>query len=275
MKQYNVVNVSQLTVVKAKKKESTLATLGVENPSQSHTVKDKKKQTTLENHGVEFPQQSSIVRKKSTNKCLLTHGVENPSQSTLVQKKKQATCNLHYGTNFPAQADVIKERTKQTCMATYGVEHSLQAPEVRARGIATNLLTYGVEHPSQNVEVMERTQKNAKKYKEFKMPSGAIRKVQGYEPFALRDLFAASYTEEQIMTNRKDVPHLAYDVGGKKRVYFPDIFIPHENKIIEVKSTWTFKCKADNIELKKKACLDGGYSYELWCYNAKGVRVEV
>ncbi len=106
------------------------------------------------------------------------------------------------------------------------------------------------------------------------MPSGAVRKVQGYEPFALKELIKI-YSEEQIKTDRKDVPRVQYEVDRKKRYHFPDIFIPHENKLVEVKSTWTLKCKSDNIQLKKKACEEQGFLYEIWCFNPKGKRIEV
>ena len=168
----------------------------------------------------------------------------------------------------------IKAKQRATMLLNHGVEHNFQAGPLRNERIQTFLDKYGVEHPAQNQEVMERTQKNAKKYKEYTMPSGTIRNVQGYEPFALRDLLEI-YSEDQIKTDRKDVPHIQYLVEGKKRVHFPDIFVPHENRLIEVKSTWTLRCKHDNIQLKKKACEQQGFRYEIWCFDAKGNRVDL
>jgi len=170
--------------------------------------------------------------------------------------------------------ETIKKR-ENTNIIIYGHPSHNMAESVKEKKRITNLDRRGVENPAQCPDVMEKAQKNAKKYKEFGMPSGAIRKVQGYEPFALEALLKAGYTEEQIKTERKDVPYIDYEVDGKKRRYFPDIFIPHEHKIIEVKSTWTYACKTDNIELKKKTCLDAGYLYETWCYDKKGARVDV
>ncbi len=106
------------------------------------------------------------------------------------------------------------------------------------------------------------------------MPSGEIRKVQGYEPFALRDLLKL-YREEQIVTGRKEIPRIKYEKDGKTKYHYPDIFIPHLKMIIEVKSTWTFKCKSDNVLIKKKFAEDEGFIYEIWCYDSKGDRIEI
>ena len=121
-------------------------------------------------------------------------------------------------------------------------------------------------------EIQEKSSKNSKRFKDYKMPSGEVRRVQGYEPFALDELLK-SYTENQIKTSRKDVPRIQYLLDDKKRYYFPDIFIPHENKIIEVKSTYTIQCYPKMIEAKGQACKNKGFIYEIWTFDEKGNRV--
>lgn len=101
------------------------------------------------------------------------------------------------------------------------------------------------------------------------MPSGEIRKVQGYEPFALDELVKI-YEETDIITDRKDIPRICYKIEDKQKYYFPDIYIKSQNKIIEVKSDWTYKCKEDNIQEKSNATKTEGYNYEMWIYDGKG-----
>ena len=102
------------------------------------------------------------------------------------------------------------------------------------------------------------------------MPSGKVVKIQGYEPFALNELITL-YHEDFIKTNKKDVPRITYiDASNINHYYFPDIFISNSNKIIEVKSTWTYKCNIDINNLKAKACKDQGYIFEFWIYDRKG-----
>ena len=81
--------------------------------------------------------------------------------------------------------------------------------------------------------------------------------------------------EEDIVTGSKNVPTIWYnDEAGKKHRHYVDIFIPSQNKCIEIKSTWTAEKKKDNIFLKQESGKKLGYSYEIWVYNNKGTIVE-
>ena len=261
-------------------KEKTLITLqekygeNIINAFQAEEVKNKIRCTNMERLGVEYPSQSEEVKNKIRGTNMERLGVKYPGQSAEVKEKSRITCLERYDVVSPLQNKEIMEKVKATNLERYGVVSPLQNKEIMEKVKATNLERYGVEHVLQNKEIMEHAQKNAKKYKSFEMPSGAVRKVQGYEPFAL-NILVKVYEEEQIKTDRKDVPRVQYEVDGKKKYHFPDIFIPHENKLIEVKSTWTLNCKTDNIKLKKKACEKRGFLYEIWCFDGKGNRVEV
>jgi len=278
-------------------KNTNLEKYGVKHPIQSPSIKEKIDNTMIDKYGVKHALQNKDLKNKAEDTCMKNHGVKNPFESDKIKEVIKETNNLKYGADYGVESEIVKEKIKETNIERYGVscslqnedvikkvistnierygsEHAFQNIDVRNRFKETNLERYGTEYPAQNQEVMERTQKNAKRYKEFVMPSGDIRKVQGYEPFALKKLLEV-YTEDQLKTSTKNVPRIQYEVNGKKRYHFPDIFIPHENKLVEVKSTWTFKNKADNVLLKKKAAEEQGFLYEIWCFDGKGKRVEV
>lgn len=71
----------------------------------------------------------------------------------------------------------------------------------------------------QSKEIQAKMQVNGKKYKKYRFPSGEIRNVQGYEPFAL-DLLVKDFKEEDIKTNRLDVPSFAYQLDEKQEFIF-------------------------------------------------------
>jgi hypothetical protein len=275
--------------IKEKIEENNLRKYGSKNVFGSTEIKNKIKITMLRKYGVQYVLQipiykeklllhNSIVLKENKEKikrtCLIRYGVNYVSQSLMYKIKYTNTCIRKYGVPHISQTKQFKEKVKQTFLKNYGVDNPNKTKVVRDKIKKTCIEKYGVEYPSQNKEVQEKTQKNAKKYKEYKMPCGEIRKVQGYEPFAL-DYLVTQYKEDDIKTNRKDVPRIPYVVEEKRHYYFPDIYIPSENKIIEVKSTWTYKCKTDNIPHKEKATKEAGYNYEIWVYNKKGEKIQI
>lgn len=186
------------------------------------------------------------------------------------------------------------EKCKETCMEKYGVSNAGKVPEVieKIKGIwdtkfgghpkktkevqekwkATCLEKYG-GHPNQNKEVQVKSEATSFHYKEYMMPSGIIVKYQGYENLALDEL-VQEYEEEDICCGRLNIPTIDYYINQTKHVYFPDIYIKSENKIIEVKSEWTITLKRGNVEEKALATIKAGYRYEIWVYNDKKVKVE-
>ena len=62
------------------------------------------------------------------------------------------------------------------------------------------------------------------------------------------------------------------DEKSQRHRYFSDIFIPHKNLIIEVKSTWTYEkgMKQGKLVLQREACLRAGYDYKYMVYTDLG-----
>lgn len=104
---------------------------------------------------------------------------------------------------------------------------------------------YGVENPSQDKLSFEKQQMHKNALKVFTFPSGNLYNVQGYEIQALQFLLDQGYKEEDLLlVNRPTIKYFwsSFDSYGddKWHSYHPDIVIPGENKIIEVKSQWTY-----------------------------------
>ena len=173
------------------------------------------------------------------------------------------------------QSEEVKQTLINNNLEKYGVEHVLQIKEIRDKSIPTYLEKYGVEHHTQNTEMFEKTMKNAYKLKDYTLPSGNRIKIQGYEHYALDELLKDGILEEDIINGCKNVPEIWYtDENVGKHRHYVDIFIPSQNRCIEVKSTWTAEKKKDNIFLKQQAGKELGYNYEIWIYNGKGEKVE-
>jgi hypothetical protein len=236
-------------------KQAVLKKYGVENVFQLNEIKEKLIKTNISKYGTPSPNQNEEIRQKTKNTCLEKYGVENPLKSQDVKMKIEKTCVEKYGVNNPLKSNIVREKAKKYYLNKYGVEYNSQVPEI-----------------------LEKASKNSYRKKTYIFPSGKEISCQGYEPFALDKLVKEeNVSEEDIVTGCKNVPTIWYDdEENKKHRHYVDIFIPNQNRCIEVKSTWTIrKEKQDNIYLKQEAAKQLGYNYEIWVYNAKKELVEV
>jgi hypothetical protein len=272
LKKYGVEYPLQNTNIMNKFQNTVLQRYGVKHILQVEQFKEKSKETMIERYGVNCILQLDKIKNEIKQKNLKKYNVEYNLQANEIRDQIKNKILAKYGVEYYLQSTDFKEKCKETCLQRYGVENVSQVKEIKEKIRKTNLQRYGVEISLQSQEIQEKIQKNAKKYKEYTMPSGINRKVQGYEPFALNELIKI-YKETDIITDRKTIPRITYNINDKKRYYFPDIYIPSQNKIIEVKSTWTYKSKQDNIEEKANATRLAGYDYEIWIYDNKGNKI--
>ena len=299
IEKYGVDNPSKLEEIKDKQKKTNLERYGVEFIVHNKESKEKMVQTNLEKYGTKYGLQNQAIKEKIVKTNLEKYGVENVSQNISVHEKMKNTMQEKYGVNYPLQNRDIMNKLEETCLQKYGdknpllnidiknkrvnkikikygVEYPSQNKEIRKKTIETFIKKYGFENPMQNPEIANKSSENCYKPKSFVFPSGREIICQGYEPFALKDLIEIyNVHEDNIITGCKNVPTIwYYDVNDKKHRHYVDIFIPSENKCIEVKSSWTLSYKQSNIFEKQKAAKEMGYLYEIWVYDCKGNIVE-
>jgi hypothetical protein len=252
VKNLGVDNPSKLQAVKDKKMDSSLRKYGVENISQAPEVKAAKRATMQERYGVDCPFQHPEVISKCQQTMIDVYGMPNPSQCPQLQDKKRATWLKNYGVFEVMSSKYFRETSEKTCLDKYGVSHVMHVPEIASRVRSSSFST-----------------------KLYTFPSGREVVLQGYEPYAIDLLIKQGYDESQIMTSKRDVPEIWYmDSDFVVRRYYMDIHIPKENRVIEVKSTWTVKLNPDVIERKLQACHNAGFVTDTWTFDKKGALVE-
>ena len=162
---------------------------------------------------------------------------------------------------------------KKYFLDKYGVESFTQTDEFKESFKRTCIKHYGVDHPMKDPTVCEKVLRKLHKFKEYKLPSGKIIKLQGYEGKALDLLFNDGLIETDLITSKyeiqKEIGQLKYSFKGKGHAYFPDFYIKSKKQVIEVKSTWTFdRCGKlpieDNVFFKKKESVElAGFNFKL------------
>jgi hypothetical protein len=269
---YGVEYSLQCEHVKNKVLDTNLNKYGVKNVLQNKEIREKIKNTWIKNWGVEHPSKSEIIKIKKTETCYKNSGYKFPMQNKETKDKSKQTSLLNFGVEYPSQSLEIKNKIKKNNLNNWGVEHTLQHESIKQKGVNTCLIKYGVKNPMQNPVICEKACDNYK-IKYFTLPSGKVIKYQGYENLALDELLK-TISENDIVNSKSNVPHIWYKTDdGKDHRHYVDIFIPTENRCIEVKSTWTIKHTKSNIFLKQNAAKELGYKYEIWVYNKNGEKI--
>lgn len=218
------------------------------------------------------------VKAKKQQVLLDTYGVTNVSQLSEVMDKKKKTWIKKYGVDNPSKAkvnidkikdkwEVINTKRKETMLKKYGVESYNSTEEFKDRRKKTWIEKYGVDNPTKNVDILHKSMmsnsKSEYRTKTLILPSGKIIRYQGFEDQVILELLDSGIPEDEIITGPGNVPHIRYEFEGKICRYYPDIYLPMFNKIIEVKSIYTWnKYKARN-EAKIKATKEAGYDVEV------------
>lgn len=267
---YGVEYPLQSKDIRKKVKQTIFKNYGVNNPGQSKEIRQKMKETNIKKYGVEEPLSSSIIREKIQITTKEKYGVDNTINSSEIKNKIKETMIKRYGVEYTAQSYILREKMKKTNIEKHGVEYPIQSSIIKEKMKKTNIEKYGVEHPSQIPGFSEKQVINSYKRKEVITPSGKVLYMQGYEPHAYKILLY-TYTEEEILNSRIDVPEIWWsDKEGKRHRYYVDFYIPKDNLMIEIKSERTLIIGKEKIEKTLQASKESGYNIELWVINNKG-----
>lgn len=271
---------------------------GEKSKDEMDAILQTRRETLMLSHGVDNVSKIPEVREKL--RIAYWDTFDDRREKTIETNQR------NYGVDSYMETSEFREKTKLRCIADHGAEHYMKVPEIAAKValkntenaeermtmtantklkkygdrtfnnreklIETCMEKYNVSNPQQVPEFFERQMVAAFKYKEYIFPSGKIANIQGYENYALDELLK-SYNEEDIITGRTEIPTISYiDKQGVNHVYFPDIYIPKENLIIEVKSQYTHSGTSEHVRintLKMNACIAQGYNFKYMIMDPK------
>jgi hypothetical protein len=291
LQRYGVENALNVESVKQKIRETCKDKYGVDNVFKSDTIKQKIRKTCKRKYGVDYASQHNSVKQKVRETCLKKYGVACYTKSNKFKNYLQQFCLTNYGVRYIGQIPHVKAKIRKRFLTKYGVPCPMNQPQIRAELVSKHLKKHGVKHPMQREEVKEKVRRtfyknygtrhpmqnpvyaenvsrNSFLHKEYKLPSGKSISIQGYEDLALDELLKI-YKEDEIFTSKKQVPEIWYiDQVGKYRRYYPDVYIPKDNIIIEVKSEYTYIKEASEFHKKRKACEYLGFKFESYIFKS-------
>ena len=226
-------------------------------------VTEKYNNSMIDKYGVPWPMQSKALVNKSQETCVTKYGVTSFTKTD--QFKIQMS--EKYQNETIEKREIRLDKNRKTNIEKYGVDWFSKTELFGEKCKRVWFENYGVEHPSQSSIVAEKTLGGYKKsWHEYTLPSGKIIKLQGYEPQVFDELLKI-YNENEILYKKGSVPQIWYiDKNNKRHRYFPDFYIPKDNLIIEVKSTFTYNKELEKNLLKEKSAREGGYNFRMWIW---------
>ena len=166
-------------------------------------------------------------------------------------------------------------RIKRDCVAKYGVEYHFQRPEIKRKRQRTMVRLYGKKHALQNKELFDKMQVSSSRRKLYVLGRRKIQ-VQGYEPQGLDFILSKGVKPKDIEAGvgNPNMPTVDYWYKGMWRVYYPDIWLPRQNRIFEVKNSDNYRRDHKRNMLKEKACIEAGYNFTWLVMSKSGERID-
>lgn len=261
-----------------KRKQTSVSKYGTPHPSQSDEVKNTIAETNLDRYGVKSTSQIPEIKNKQQQTLIANYGAEPWRNPKIIEKRKNTNFKKYGAPSSPA----ANEKRKKTMTELYGVEHALQNREIWQKSIdtmidrygdipsrldefkekaaSTNIERYGVTHIMKDPKRF--SEAHAYRKKKFILPSARVVNLQGYEPYVIDELLSHGIPEhDMIIDDYSKMPAIQYVFEEKERTFYPDIFIPRLNILIDVKSTFTYTYEKDKNIAKYTACKQLGYNF--------------
>lgn len=241
-------------------------------------IKDRNKKIVssfLKKYGVENPQKLDSIKQKSKETSIIKYGVSHHLKSKNSKNKLKETLLNKYGVDNVSKLDIVKEKKLNKSMA----KTTKEKEEILSKYKKTCLEKYEDEHRSQESQFIEEVLKKSFSYKSYRLPSGKIISLQGYEPYVM-DYLLTKYTESEILYKNIDIENHIGKIfylndNGRKSRYYPDIFIIPEKKIIEVKSDFTYNLDIEKNTKKKNECIKRNINFEFYIYDEKNKTINI
>lgn len=262
--------------VSEKAKQTSLERYGVSNPSKSKLIKDRIKESFTEKYGEGVTNSMDLreFRDKIIETNIERYGTDRPQALVQFQEKTRQTNLEKFGTEIPQRLQGLKDKTTKTNIKRYGISHHSKLKETQDKKVKTNLEKYGVINVMQADGIFDKNRYFQKR--DYIFESGRVEKIQGYEDKGI-DYLLEIYHEDDIVINPSHLIKIFYIEENKTHRYFPDIYIPKDNLIIEVKSEYTYKgfigWYNTNL-LKRQACLDAGHNFKFMIFDKDGNLIE-
>jgi hypothetical protein len=232
------------------------------NKHEISTIQTKRKDTNIKKYGVDIVSKLPEVIEKNKQSHIKHWGDYAMRNKCIIEKRNETLIERYGGVGMASEE--LYSKMKNTNMEKYGVEYYSSTNDWYDRCVKTASEKYGKEWVSKVDSINAKQQSGGYSYYDFEFPSGKVVRVQGYEPKVLAKL-VVDYNEDDIIVGVQniidEIGFFHYEYENETHRYYPDIYIKSENRVIEVKSTYTFNKEKEKNLLKRESVLNKNINF--------------
>jgi hypothetical protein len=301
VKNHGVKYAQQKPEIRAKTDATSLEKYGKLRAFLLPEVFEKIRKRHKEKYGVEFPLQAQEIQDKITMTFMKTLNAPRPFLSEIyLQRMKEKyghewfCCTDAYKQvmldKYGSENYITSDHCKQQMLDKYGSENYITSDHCKQQMLdkyrSEHFFTskkyreimiekYGVETAMHCPEICRKALSSSFRRKPYISPDGKTFMVLGYEGAALDEILKEEGIKTVYAGEDPEIPVFQY-VGDddKTHYYYPDIYIPEENRVIEIKSVYTYNQDPEKT-LCKALKVSENHLFELRLYNHKKEIVEI
>jgi predicted DNA-binding protein YlxM (UPF0122 family) len=164
----------------------------------------------------------------------------------------------------------IAEKLKRSGVHMRTSKESANLPNTHKRKRKTYMDRYGVENPMQAPSIYEKSNINRYKFKSCIINGRKFSRLQGFEPQAITYLIDNYEYDVYDIETSKLVPSIRYKLDNKNKVYHPDMYIPKDNLIVEIKCKYTYENDLGKNIAKRESTISKGFNFLTIIYSNNG-----
>ena len=298
---HGVEYAQQNPAVRAKTDATSLKKYGKLRAFLLPEVFEKIRKTHKAKYGVEFPLQAKEIQDKISLTFMRTLGATRPFLSeTFLESMKEKyghewfCCTKAFKEimleKYGSEHYVTSDHCKKQMMDRFGSEHYVTSDHCKKQMIDRfgseyfitsqkyrdyMLKTYGAESAMQCPELFRKAQASSFCRKPYVSPDGKTFMVLGYEGVAIDDILKQEGVKTFYAGEDVEIPVFQYTGDDDKtHFYYPDVYIPDENRVIEIKSVYVYNRDPEKT-LFKALKVSETHLFELRLYNHKKEVVEI
>jgi hypothetical protein len=237
-------------------------TWNTKSDKEINKIQSKRIKTNLQKYGVGIASKLPEVIEKNKQSHIKNWG-DYAMRNKYIIEKRNGTLIERYG-GVGMASEELYSKMKNTNMEKYGVEYYSSTNDWYDKCVRTALEKYGKEWVSKVDSINAKQQSGGYSYYDFEFPSGKVVRVQGYEPKVLAKL-VVDYSENDIIVGVQniidEIGFFHYEYENETHRYYPDIYIKSQNRVVEVKSTYTFNKEKEKNLLKRESVLNKNINF--------------